>query len=136
MGDDIGLDGERRGLDIVKALARGLTPLQSVEPVYLVWLQGFDGVDKALTLLSGDVHLAMGLLAAASGRAQAKGTRFACDERPTWSSELGPYGMFCHYDKSGQRRWVGPVVDSDASRCQQREADGTWLNARALRSLQ
>jgi isopentenyl diphosphate isomerase/L-lactate dehydrogenase-like FMN-dependent dehydrogenase len=66
VGDDIEVildGGVRRGLDIVKALARGADSV-AIGRAYLFGLAagGFDGVDKALTLLSRDVHLAMGLL--------------------------------------------------------------------------
>ena len=55
--------GVRRGLDIVKALARGADSV-AIGRAYLFGLAagGFNGVDKALTLLSRDVYLAMGLL--------------------------------------------------------------------------
>merc|ERR1712118_514987 len=53
----------KRGLDVVKALARGADSV-ACGRAYLYGLAagGFEGVDKALTLLSKDVHLAMGLL--------------------------------------------------------------------------
>ena len=55
--------GVRRGIDVVKALARGADSV-ACGRAYLYGLAagGFEGVDKALTLLSKDVHLAMGLL--------------------------------------------------------------------------
>ena len=55
--------GVRRGLDIVKALARGADSV-AIGRAYLFGLAagGEKGVDKALTLLSRDVYLAMGLL--------------------------------------------------------------------------
>eukprot|EP00316_Scyphosphaera_apsteinii_P004419 CAMPEP_0119298462 /NCGR_PEP_ID=MMETSP1333-20130426/635_1 /TAXON_ID=418940 /ORGANISM="Scyphosphaera apsteinii, Strain RCC1455" /LENGTH=492 /DNA_ID=CAMNT_0007299567 /DNA_START=101 /DNA_END=1579 /DNA_ORIENTATION=+ len=55
--------GVRRGLDIVKALARGADAV-AVGRAYLYGLAagGTAGVDKALTILSRDVNLAMGLL--------------------------------------------------------------------------
>jgi len=55
--------GVRRGIDVVKALARGADSV-AVGRAYLYGLAagGFDGVDKALTILSKDVHLALGLL--------------------------------------------------------------------------
>jgi len=55
--------GVRRGIDVVKALARGADSV-AIGRAYLYGLAagGFPGVDKALTLLSRDVHLAMGLL--------------------------------------------------------------------------
>ena len=55
--------GVRRGFDVVKALARGADSV-ACGRAYLYGLAagGFEGVDKALTLLSKDVHLAMGLL--------------------------------------------------------------------------
>ena len=55
--------GVRRGLDIVKGLARGADSV-AIGRAYLFGLAagGFNGVDKALSLLSRDVYLAMGLL--------------------------------------------------------------------------
>ena len=55
--------GVRRGLDIVKGLARGADSV-ACGRAYLYGLAagGFEGVDKALTMLSRDVYLAMGLL--------------------------------------------------------------------------
>lgn len=55
--------GVRRGLDIVKALARGANAV-AIGRAYLYGLAagGTHGVDKAITLLSKDVNLAMGLL--------------------------------------------------------------------------
>ena len=55
--------GVRRGLDIVKALARGADSV-AIGRAYLFGLAagGERGVDKALSLLSRDVYLAMGLL--------------------------------------------------------------------------
>jgi len=66
VGDDIEVvldGGVRRGLDIVKALARGADSV-AIGRAYLFGLAagGFDGVDKALQILSRDVYLAMGLL--------------------------------------------------------------------------
>ena len=61
---EIVLDGGvRRGIDIVKGLARGADSV-AVGRAYLFGLAagGFAGVDKALSLLSRDVYLAMGLL--------------------------------------------------------------------------
>lgn len=55
--------GVRRGLDIVKALARGADSV-AIGRAYLFGLAagGEAGVDKALSILSRDVFLAMGLL--------------------------------------------------------------------------
>ena len=55
--------GVRRGLDIVKGLARGADSV-AIGRAYLFGLAagGEKGVDKALTILSRDVYLAMGLL--------------------------------------------------------------------------
>lgn len=55
--------GVRRGIDIVKALARGADAV-AIGRAYLFGLAagGEKGVDKALSLLSRDVYLAMGLL--------------------------------------------------------------------------
>jgi len=55
--------GVRRGLDVVKALARGADSV-AVGRAYLYGLAagGEPGVDKALSILERDVHLAMGLL--------------------------------------------------------------------------
>merc|ERR1719460_905739 len=55
--------GVRRGLDIVKGLARGADSV-ACGRAYLYGLAagGFEGVDKSLSLLSRDVYLAMGLL--------------------------------------------------------------------------
>merc|ERR1719401_720730 len=55
--------GVRRGLDIVKALARGANSV-AIGRAYLFGLAagGEQGVDKALSILSRDVYLAMGLL--------------------------------------------------------------------------
>lgn len=55
--------GVRRGLDIVKGLARGADSV-AIGRAYLYGLAagGFNGVDKALSILSRDVYLAMGLL--------------------------------------------------------------------------
>ena len=55
--------GVRRGIDVVKALARGADSV-AIGRAYLYGLAagGYEGVDKALSLLSKDVHLAMGLL--------------------------------------------------------------------------
>lgn len=55
--------GVRRGLDIVKALARGADSV-AIGRAYLFGLAagGEKGVDKALSILSRDVYLAMGLL--------------------------------------------------------------------------
>jgi len=55
--------GVRRGLDIVKGLARGADSV-AIGRAYLFGLAagGYDGVDKALTILSRDVYLGMGLL--------------------------------------------------------------------------
>jgi len=66
VGDDVEVvldGGVRRGLDIVKALARGADSV-AIGRAYLFGLAagGFDGVDKALQILSRDVYLAMGLL--------------------------------------------------------------------------
>ena len=66
VGDDVEVvldGGVRRGLDIVKALARGADSV-AVGRAYLFGLAagGFDGVDKALDILTRDVYLAMGLL--------------------------------------------------------------------------
>ena len=61
---EIVLDGGvRRGIDVVKGLARGADSV-AIGRAYLFGLAagGFNGVDKALTLLSRDVYLAMGLL--------------------------------------------------------------------------
>jgi len=66
VGDDVEVildGGVRRGLDIVKALARGADAV-AIGRAYLFGLAagGEAGVDKALTLLTRDVYLAMGLL--------------------------------------------------------------------------
>lgn len=59
--------GVRRGLDIVKALAHGADSV-AIGRAYLFGLYfglaagGEAGVDKALSILSRDVYLAMGLL--------------------------------------------------------------------------
>ena len=55
--------GVRRGLDIVKGLARGADAV-AIGRAYLFGLAagGYKGVDKALSILSRDVYLAMGLL--------------------------------------------------------------------------
>lgn len=55
--------GVRRGIDVVKGLALGADAV-AVGRAYLYGLAagGYEGVDKALTLLSRDVYLAMGLL--------------------------------------------------------------------------
>ena len=55
--------GVRRGLDVVKALLRGADSV-ACGRAYLYGLAagGEPGVDKALTILSKDCHLAMGLL--------------------------------------------------------------------------
>ena len=55
--------GVRRGLDIVKGLARGADSV-AIGRAYLFGLAagGEKGVDKALSILSRDVYLAMGLL--------------------------------------------------------------------------
>ena len=55
--------GVRRGIDIVKGLARGANAV-AIGRAYLYGLAagGYAGVDKALTLLDRDVYLAMGLL--------------------------------------------------------------------------
>ena len=55
--------GVRRGLDVIKALARGADSV-ACGRAYLYGLAagGEAGVDKALTILSKDCHLAMGLL--------------------------------------------------------------------------
>ena len=55
--------GVRRGLDVIKALARGADSV-ACGRAYLYGLAagGEPGVDKALTILSKDCHLAMGLL--------------------------------------------------------------------------
>jgi len=55
--------GVRRGLDIVKGLARGADAV-AIGRAYLFGLAagGEKGVDKALTILNRDVYLAMGLL--------------------------------------------------------------------------
>ena len=55
--------GVRRGIDVVKGLALGADSV-AVGRAYLYGLAagGYEGVDKALTLLSRDVYLAMGLL--------------------------------------------------------------------------
>jgi len=61
---EIVLDGGvRRGIDIVKGLARGADSV-AIGRAYLYGLAagGYAGVDKALTLLSRDLYLAMGLL--------------------------------------------------------------------------
>jgi len=66
VGDDVEVildGGVRRGLDIVKALARGADSV-AIGRAYLFGLAagGFNGVDKALDILTRDVYLAMGLL--------------------------------------------------------------------------
>lgn len=55
--------GVRRGLDVVKALARGADSV-AIGRAYLFGLAagGYNGVDKALSILSRDIYLAMGLL--------------------------------------------------------------------------
>lgn len=55
--------GVRRGIDVVKGLALGADAV-AIGRAYLYGLAagGYEGVDKALTLLSRDVYLAMGLL--------------------------------------------------------------------------
>ena len=55
--------GVRRGLDIVKGLARGADSV-AIGRAYLYGLAagGYPGVDKALTILTRDTYLAMGLL--------------------------------------------------------------------------
>ena len=55
--------GVRRGLDIVKGLARGADSV-ACGRAYLYGLAagGFEGVDKSLSLLTRDVSLAMGLV--------------------------------------------------------------------------
>lgn len=55
--------GIRRGVDVVKALARGADAV-AIGRAYLYGLAagGTEGVDKALTILKKDVRLAMGLL--------------------------------------------------------------------------
>ena len=53
----------RLGLDVVKALARGADSV-AIGRAYLFGLAagGYNGVDKALSILSRDIYLAMGLL--------------------------------------------------------------------------
>ena len=55
--------GVRRGIDVVKAIARGADSV-ACGRAYLFGLAagGFNGVDKSLSLLSRDLYLAMGLL--------------------------------------------------------------------------
>lgn len=55
--------GVRRGLDVVKALARGADSV-AIGRAYLFGLAagGQPGVEKALSIISRDVELAMGLL--------------------------------------------------------------------------
>ena len=55
--------GVRRGIDVIKALALGADSV-AIGRAYLYGLAagGYEGVDKALSILSRDVHLAMGLL--------------------------------------------------------------------------
>ena len=66
VGEDVEVivdGGVRRGIDVVKALVRGADSV-AIGRAYLYGLAagGYEGVDKALSLLSKDVHLAMGLL--------------------------------------------------------------------------
>lgn len=66
VGDDVEviLDGSvRRGLDVVKALVCGADSL-AIGRAYLFGLAagGYNGVDKALPILSRDIYLAMGPL--------------------------------------------------------------------------
>ena len=96
--------GVRRGIDVVKALARGADSV-ACGRAYLCGLAagGFEGVDKALTLLSKDVHLAMGLLGCRTvAELKARGPEFMLHKQG--SSFVYDNGTGCANPASARRR--------------------------------
>jgi len=74
--------GFRRGTDIVKALALGAQAVISAAPRCTAWPRGEPGVERALGILSGEIHRVLGQLGCNSIASSARSTCVGPEAQP------------------------------------------------------